>query len=306
MRKKLAVLFSLVLVTLISTSAISSAQADIEEWTWLPSYIQKDGNRVVYRHGSTASLLVIVENDLPADALMNVSKVIIAFDWGQNKTLDLSANPKQIEHGQKGFFTVSFIADATEAISSEYAHEYVVYVEYVNATGAVVGTLSKNWNAFGPWKFVVFSTDQADALDLSEEYDFYYSAYPSYYFTSVNASQLRGQAVIEASLGDMYYARGEYALAKTQYQMALNLFSQALAAEKEWATRVAEANLNATLTGAAANMTIANARLREADAAMKEADAILNQSYAWILFGLGFVFMGIATIIYAAKKPKTA
>jgi cbb3-type cytochrome oxidase subunit 3 len=44
--------------------------------------------------------------------------------------------------------------------------------------------------------------------------------------------------------------------------------------------------------------------LKQAEAAMKTAEAIVNQSYAWILFGLGFVFIGVATIVYASRKPK--
>jgi len=38
---------------------------------------------------------------------------------------------------------------------------------------------------------------------------------------------------------------------------------------------------------------------------LKQADAAVNQSYAFILFGLGFVFMGIAAIVYAYRKPMT-
>jgi len=45
-------------------------------------------------------------------------------------------------------------------------------------------------------------------------------------------------------------------------------------------------------------MATANAMLRQADAAV-------NQSYSWTLFGLGFVLMGVATIVYAYRKPKT-
>lgn len=198
---------------------------------------------------------------------------------------------------------VSFTADATEAVSSDWAHEYTIHVEHVNATTGpteIVDTWSRAWN--WPWshyKFVVFSTDQADALDLSDEYDSYSSSFPAWTFTNINASQLAGQANIEASLGGTHYTRGEYDSAKTHYETALNLYSQALAAENQWRTKVEEAELEIDLTEAAANMAMANAMLRQADAAV-------NQSYAWIVFGLGFVFMGIATIIYAIKKPKIA
>jgi len=257
---------------------------------------------VIYKDGSTVNLIVPVENDWYTNGL-NVSKVIVSFDWGQNKTLDLSANIEQVGWQETKVFTVSFTANATEAVSSDWAHEYTIYVEHVNATTGpteiVTPTWAVDWDDFSgaDYMFVVFSTDQADAQDLSQECDSYASTYPTWSFTNINASQLAGQAGIEASLGDMYYTRGDYASAKTQYQTALSLYSQALAAEAEWRTRVEEAELEIALTEAEANLATANAMLRQAD-------AVVNQSYTWMLFGLGFVFMGIATIVYAYRKPK--
>ena len=306
MKKFAAILFSISLCALISMLAISPAQAYIERFTWLPPYMKKgyDGHYgayvVIYKDGSAVNLIVPVENDWYTNGL-NVSKVIVSFDWGQNKTLDLSANIEQVGWQETKVFTVSFTASATEAVSSDWAHEYTIYVEHVNATTGpteIVGTWSRQWNWWSPaYLFVVFSADQADAHDLSQECDSYASTYPTWSFNNINASQLAGQAGIEASLGDMYYTRGDYASAKTQYQTALNLYSQALAAEAEWRTKVEEAELEIALTEAEANLATANAMLRQAD-------AVVNQSYTWMLFGLGFVFMGIATIVYAYRKPK--
>lgn len=300
MKKFTAALFGILLCALISMIAINPAQAFINRFTWLPPYIDKDSGVVIYGHGSTVQLLVPVENDwYPAG--LNVSRVIVSFDWGQNKTLDLSANIEHVEEGETKIFTVSFTADANEAVSSDWAHEYTIHVEHVNATSGptkIVGTWSVDWNDFWPsYRFVVFSTDQADALDLSIEYYSYESTYPVGDFLSTNASQLAGQAKIEAILGSTHYMRGDYASAKTQYETALGLYSQALSVEAEWGTKLDEAALEVTLTEAEANMAMANAELRQAD-------AVVNQSYAYILFGLGFVFIGVATIIYASRKPK--
>ncbi|UCE16905.1 MAG: tetratricopeptide repeat protein [Candidatus Bathyarchaeota archaeon] len=307
MKKFSTILFSIMLCALISMFAIGPVQAYIEGFIWLPPYMKKGYDShyeeyvVIYKHGSSVNLIVPVKNDWYPNGL-NVSKVIIGFDWGQNKTLNISANIEQVGWQETEVFTVSFTADATEAVSSDWAHEYTIYVEHVNATTGpteiVSPTWEVDWNDFsGPdYKFVVFSTDQADALDLSEEYDSYASAYPTWSFNNINASQLAGQASIEASLGDTHYTRGDYASAETRYQNALDLYSQALAAEAEWETKVEEANLEIALTEADANLSTAIAMLRQADAAM-------TQAYAWILFGLGFVFMGIATIVYAYRKP---
>jgi tetratricopeptide (TPR) repeat protein len=290
-------------------SAINSAHAYIERFTWLPPYMKKGYDSyygayvVIYEDGSTVNLIVPVENDWYLNGL-NVSKVIVSFDWGQNKTLDLSANIEQVGWYETEIFTVSFTASATEAVSSDWPHEYTIYVEHVNATTGTVETVDETWSR--PWNwwspsylFVVFPTDQANAYDSSQEYDSYANAYPTYSFSNINASQLAGQASIKASLGDMYYTRGDYGLAETQYQNALNLYNQALAAEAEWETKVEKAELEIALTEAEANMAMANAMQRQADAAV-------NQSYSWVLFGIGFVLMGVATIVYAYRKPKVA
>ncbi len=296
MKKLTAILCSISLCALISMLATSPAQAHIEECIWLPPYLDKDGV-VIYRDGSSVDLLVLVKNDWYPDGL-NVSKVIVSFDWGQNKTLDLSTEIEQVGWQETEIFTVSFTADAAEAVSSDWAHEYTIYVEHVNATTGpteIVGT----WDRERPWGwplFVVFPTDQADADDYCEECYKYENDYPAWSFSNVNASQLAGQASIETFLGDTQRTHGEYASAVAHYQDALELYSQALEAEMEWGTKVDEAELDIALTEADANMATANAALRQADAGM-------YQSFSWILFGLGFVFMGVATIVYARRKP---
>ena len=306
MKKNTTILFSISLCALISMLAVSPAQAYIEKFTWLPPYMTKGYDSyygeyvVIYKDDSAVNLIVPVNNELYPNGL-NVSKVIVSFDWGQNKTLNLSANIEQVGWHETEIFTVSFTASATEAISSDWAHEYTIYVEHVNATTGpteIVDTWSRPWDWWSPdYLFVVFPTDQADAYDLSQEYDSYASAYPSWTFSNINASQLAGQATIEASLGNIYYTRGDYTSAETQYQTALELYDQALASEVQWQTKLEEAELEIALTEAEANMATANAMLKQADAAV-------NQSYSWILFGIGFVFMGIATIVYASRKPK--
>jgi hypothetical protein len=307
MKKLNTILFSVSLCALISMFATSPTQAYIERVTWLPPYMHKgydshyQDDVVVYRDGSAVNLIVPVYNDewLYRNGL-NVSRVIVSFDWGENKTLNLSSI-EQVGWLETKTFTVSFTADVAEAVSSDWAHEYTIYVEHVNATTGpteLVDTWTSDWDSWGwpRYLFVVFPTDQADATDLSDEYDSYANAFPTWMFTNVNASQLAGQASIKASLGDTYYARGDFASAEGEYQTALELYSQALVAEREWQTKVEEADLAIALTEADANLATANAMLRQADAAV-------TQALSWILFGLGFVFMGVATIVYAYRKP---
>jgi len=252
MKKFTTILFSVSLCALISMFATSPAQASIERFTWLPPYMQKGYDShygayvVVYKDGSSVNLIVPVENDWYPNGL-NVSRVIVSFDWGQNKTLVVSPI-KQIEWFETETFTVSFTADASETVSSDWAHEYTIYIEHVNATTEptkIVNTWSRPWNWWSPsYMFVVFPTDQANATDLSDEYDSYESAFPTWSFSNINASQLAGQASIKASLGDTYYDRGDYSSAEEEYQAALDLYNQALVAEREWQTKVEEAELS--------------------------------------------------------------
>jgi len=280
---------------------------------------------VIYKHGSTASLLVPVKNDVGV-SLMNVSLVYITFDWNANKTLDLSASPKQVKAGVTEFFTVSFVADATEAISSSIQHTYTVNVVYVNATGGVVGTLSRNWDYFGGnnrWKFVVYSTDQADDLDLQTRYSSYTTNYPLTWFNDADARLLASRAQTEASLASLdYNTYKDYASAKTRYTTALDLYSQAVTKENEFRTASLDASLNTTLTANAAAMINASATMKYAEAAQTEANAAvisanatkiqaeasLTSAYGFLAIGLGFAigwsFMGLGVIIYALRKTK--
>jgi hypothetical protein len=328
MRKAIAVLLVLVLTAAISIAMINPAQADIQQWTWLPPYVSKvDGSYVVYKDGQTASLLVPVKNDVGVN-LMNVSLVYITFDWNQNKTLDLSASPERIESGATEFLTVSFVVSATEAVSSSIQHTYTVSVVYVNATGKIVGTLSRSWDFFGgnnKWKFVVYSTDQVDALDLQTRYNSYLTNYPLSWFINAEARLSAAQAQAEGTMATTDYAtRQDYALAKTEYTTALSIYDQAVAKEDEFRTASENAMLNTTLTANAVAMmngsaalkygeaaqTEANAALITANATKLQAEAALTNAYGFYFIGLGFAigwtFIGIGVIIYALRKPKPA
>jgi len=332
MRKPIAILLGFILISAISMAMVSPAQAHIEQWTWLPPYIEKnDGDYVIYKDGSTASLLVPVKNHLVS--LMNVSLVYITFDWNENKTLDLSADPEQIEAGETEFFTVSFTADATEAISSVIQHTYTVNVVHVNATGGNPQTLSWPWDHFGgnnKWKFVVYSTDQADVLDLASRYDSYTTNYPLTWFLDPDALLLAAQAQAEGTLAaNDYDTYQDYASAETRYTTALTLYGQAVATENELEAAALDAELNTTLTANALTMMNASALVKYAEAAQTEADAALveanaaltsanatkiqaeaalTNAYGFFFIGLGFAlgwsFIGIGVIIYALKRPK--
>jgi len=342
MRKATAIVLGLVLTMAISMAMTRPAKAYIDNWTWLPPYVKKDyvsapyyDYVVIYKNGTTASLLVSVGNDWYPTQTLNVSKVIINFyTMGKNKTLDYSASPHPIAYGSSEYFTVSFTADLAEAGASSLMHRYRIYVEHVNATTGpteIVDTWTRYYYDVSPgYKFVVWSSAQADAVDSLAKYNSYYNYYSGYYWQSFAARQKSTQAVIEKGLGDTYYQREDYASALTQYNLANTLWVEAIAAEKDWRTTWENADLNITLTQAAAYMKEANAAEKEADAAVIEAnaamieanaamitanatkvqaDAALINAQGWYFIGIGFAIgwtlMGIGVIIYALRKPKT-
>ena len=230
MRKISILLCSFLFATLISMVTISPAQAHIEEITWLQPYLQKDG-QVVYANGSTVSLLVVVENDMYPNGL-NISKVIINFDWGQNKTLDLSTNIAQIGWHETEVFKVTFTANATETVTSEWAHDYTIYVEHVNATTGpteIVDTWQRTRAQLFAQLFVVYPTDQAEAWELRQMITRIASNDPfkDLTFNSTEAKLAVYKAQNETSNGDALYERGDFVGAKAHYNAALILYNSA-------------------------------------------------------------------------------
>jgi len=213
MRKISILLCSFLFATLISMLTISPAQANIDQFTWLPPYVKVGydsfyGTNIVgYKTGETASLVVHVNNNL--GATMNVSSVIISFDWDQNVTLNSTASPVQIKNGQTRVFTVTFDVPSTNTASNMWAHTYKIHVEHVNGTGYPLTPWTENWNSWvGPgYKFVVFSGTQADALELSQIISRIASNDPfkDLTFNSTEAKLAVYKAQNETSNGDALY-----------------------------------------------------------------------------------------------------
>lgn len=299
MRKMPAILFGFLIVASVSMSTISPAQADIQQFSWLPPYTYRGyesrfyGSYIVgYEHGATVTLRVPVKNDLPT--YMNVTAVSLVFDTDFNVTLNYTATPVKIDYDEKHYFDVSFTANVTET-SNLYAHTYTIYVRYNFPS---TDTWTAEWNTWFPnYMFVVFSTEQSEAMELEDEYDTIEAYWE--YFESVEGRLVAHEAEVEGNMGYDYLSRWEFANAKTHFQNGIDLWEDAFAAEEDWLTTYQEAMLNATKNEA-------DAALTEADAAARSADASMNQFYVWILVGLGMILTGIGVIAYAFKKPKVA
>jgi len=225
---------------------------------------------------------------------LNVSKVIIKFDWGQNKTLDLSANIKQVANGQTETFKVTFTADATEAITSEKAWGYTIYVEHVNATTGpteIVGT----WSRARAELFVVYSTNQADAWELKQMITRIEGNDPfkDLTFNSTVSKLAVYKAQNETSTGDALYARGDFVGAKAHYNAALTLYNSAYSTEETLGTKLDDLFVREI-----------EARIRNWEASASLASSFSTTSIllglAVVLFGIGYVIKQLGTL----RKPR--
>lgn len=310
MKKSIVMLLGLALISAISMAMISPAKADFNLGNWRPIYVSKGGT-VIYEDGATASCIVGFTNDVGPGFVMNVSKIVFEFfQIGKNKTLDLSAAPQQLQYNQQGVFTLSFTAYGSEFFSGQ-AFDYNLIIEWVNATSGptrIVGYRehTRGWAGM-PW-FEVYPAARADAADSLAKYNAYYDNYGTWYFDSVLGRQKATQAITEKELGDTYSDRGDYASALTQYNRANTLYEEALTAEFGWRDTWEDAELNVTLTEAAATLTEANAAMVTAEATKAQADAAITNAYGWYFIGIGFALgwtlMGVGAIIWAWRRPK--
>lgn len=304
-----------VFAVMILSAMVNPAEAGIEAINWLPPYVMKGyedlfyhATIVGYEEGVTVTATILVENDWWG-VLMNVSAVIISFDWDANySSTEVSVtDPYELPYDQTHIFTVEFTAPSVSDVSNMYAHEYKIIVEHVDKAGDPLTPWVVPYYYLTSYKFALFSGDQTDATDLYSEYQNLKNSYPEYYgWQNAEAQMLAVQASGDAYLGNLYYTRGDFASAETQLQSAIDLYNQAITKDGAWRTTYQEAQLNVTQIQAEAALTEAQAAMKEAEAAEMQAQAAMNQSYAYIMFGLGWIIIGIGIVIYAAKKPKTA
>jgi len=267
---------------LASTSVMDPAKARIASISWLGSVYDwgRDdyyGTSVYgYEEGSEATLWVRVENDFGRG--INVSEIIVGFDWDANYTTSLAPSVTMTVNEIR-YFTVTFIVPNVTDVSNKYLHGYTVYVEHVNATGGLVGTMRRAYTT-NP-DFAVYSKDQMDAREMARLND--QLSPPIGGFNSTTAKLVWSQAANETNLADTLYAHGDFSDAKTHYSNALSLKDQAFIVEK-------------SLTGGVQDAQLA---LIEAQAKSFEATAnyLNGLSNMWVLIGIGVVLFAIGYII---------
>jgi hypothetical protein len=318
MRKKLVILLTFLVATLISLSMTNLAHAQYATAiNWEPPYKENGYDSlfyntwvVGYENGTTVNLQVsyyypyyeYYDN-------INVTAVRLIFDNGYNVNASIPS-PIRINYGYTHTFKISFIANTTN-LSNAVAHTYSLIVTY-NYTKSASYTDSYPYYDFSPgYEFVVLSANQVDIMTLNTEYQAIYT--PWDYFTSSAAQWDAVQAEMQYYLAITYAAEFYYVNATTHLQNATSLMNQAYTAEESYVTTEQQLMVNSTkisndaaMITANAATTTANAAVTSANAAKTSANGTMNESYGYVLFGVGFILIGIGAIVYGLRKPKSA
>lgn len=285
MRKMPAILLGFLLTAFISMPTISLVQAEILTPWWVdPEYRDYDNllfNEyiVAYMTGTTAKLSVPVENDYNED--INVTAVQVWLDWGEtyNSTACSEADPFEMEKDDIHTFTITFTVPATTVVSHLVIHDWEVIINYEKDGVPHTDRWRNEWAPGPTYYFAIFSADQAEAFQLYNELDAAFDYSP--YFSTAKAKVLWGEARMQNSIGERYYRSGKFTDANATFHTVRDLVDQAFEAEDERGSKLEDAQMNYY-------------------------NAAMTQAYAWLLFGLGIVLIGVGAIIYAVKKPKAA
>ena len=321
MKKILATSLVVLLIGLVSLSAIRPAQAGITGTpTWIkPAWKDRTGVskdpflgdvNVAYIAGSKWILNIWVHNDAtnmthappPAsnekmDAM--VYRIAVWFDWNKfyNTTLDVT-----LKYDTDYLFTVNGTMEQTSIASNLFTHSYKVYVEYEITYQAGGGTVTakKTWGPYSDTGFAVLSQEQYDSDLANQNYWSIYWDIDDYVYYYVESLDPFIRASEEADKASLYYGRGEFPSALQHYNTSLSLLTQSwtkyttIKAEDDSVTLdKKQAELDAMKANTTATLVHANA----------VATATVINALAFAFFGIGFIFFGIATIFYA-RRPK--
>jgi len=292
MKKTLVLATFVVALTLTSTFTVKPTVAWIEDRSWLGSMINWGTDSYYgvsvygYKQGSTAMLSVEVKNHLATR--MNVSEIIVGFDWNINYTNTL-ATPLKMESAETRFFSVIFTVPNTTIATNRFLHGYTIYVKHVNATEELAETMTSAYTS-NP-KFAVYSEDQFAAREMSR----ILSGMPMPTFNSTAAKLKWNQAINETSIAAILYEQGDFAGAKDHYSKALSYRNQAFTIEQEVTGGVQSAEL-----------TLVNAQAKSFEA---QANYLNGLSNMWVLIGVAAVLFAIGYILRglgALRKPVVA
>jgi len=298
MRKPILVLIAFVLLA----AALVPVHGDIPARTWLgtvnngtvdPYYDQGIGV-YAYQEGAHAVLAVTVENTNSTSVKgFNVTSVYVSFDWGTTYTSTQvsTTSPISLPYLEERVFFINFTVPSAATVSNLYRHSYTIYSTY-KYEDASNKTFSGTYSSTPYYDFVVYSSDQAAARALRNTYETLVDNEPT--ATSAQALILSNMAANETANGDMYYAQGNFTLAKEAYSAAVNDLNTAFSDQQSYLSM--QQNLQIQQIQATINQDNAFA-------------SFLNGfSTLWVLLGIGWVLLGIGYIIkwIRTRRPEAS
>jgi len=296
MKKTLALTALALIMGLTSALIVTPANADIDSASWLGSLytwgtdIYYGKSVYGYEENSTATLLVEVENHLAQQ--MNISTLIVGFDWKTNYTTGYTP-VETLKPGETRFFTATVKVPLTSTVSNLYLHGYTVYVKHVNGTGALVSTMTRAFTSDALRLFAVYSKDQLEARKLSETIEGI--GVPIFGFNHTSANLYWAQADNETDFADRMYRQGDFVQAKAHYAAALNYLNLAYNAERTGTGGVQDAQLS-----------LLNAQAESFRAQAAYFNGLSNMwvliGVAAVLFALGYIIRGLGSL----RKPSVA
>jgi len=268
----------LVLVALITLTIIGPANATILGHNWTnPLRRNFDDDylghvSVAYERGSTANLIIPVQNNLPQDEYFMVK---VKMSWA---TENVTATPSEykIFRGETHVFEAEI--DIPSDVSNFYKHSYTIYSLHKYAGGDPWATDDVETY----YDFAVYSSEQSEINTIRLMLD----AYPPrevMLFPSSKGTELMINASVHESMGEQSYSRGDFAGALEHYEKALSATEDAYAADTEFASGL-EDSLVALMNAGQTYLSM--------------------QGYAFIIAAIGFLFIGIGAMIYLIRRSK--
>jgi hypothetical protein len=262
-------LFTLPLLLLGVVAPIAHAQ-DISSFNWIgalrngsdPFY---GGSVVGYRTGTTATLAITFGNP-PGNIAINVTSVMVLFDWGQNYAS--KGVPVVINGGVLRTFNITFTVPATGTATNLVSHSYTITVSFTDIPST--GTRNRSTSSSN---FAIFSNDQADAMSAMQKLGGpATSGYLFPVFRTAQASALAAQATSEANLGQSLYSSGDFTNAKVHLANASNLLGNATSIEQ---SRSSALDFSGIVSG-----------------------------WGGLLLGIGATIIGISGLIYVVQRRR--
>jgi tetratricopeptide (TPR) repeat protein len=300
MRLISAFIIALLPFGLILSSAVNLARAESFAATWAGyAFLDFDAfykeTVVAYETGSTAVLYVSFTHDNASytGKQLNVSAVGVSFNWGNtfNSTQANKTSPVRLKWKESRIFTITFKVPSVKNVSNLFRWDYKIFIEHVNATGAVIDTEIKTREDLKLPYFVVYSSDQAKSQSMASTIEELFKT--PLVWNSSRAKILWEKARNETSVAENYYTIGEFDKAVTRYEKSLGLISEAFKAEESVGTRWENAQI-----------ALLEAQAKQLEGWTNFLNGLSNMwtliGIALVLFALGYIIRGLGALRRAA------